>query len=124
MRSAGQVTRDGAGRGKRDPDAKALPRESETSRWKSIWAAPSVSRARNFSSGLFVLLNPDDRLRPRVGAVRHVLLFPCLGVTDQEDAGRSVDQEDSYRVVIGLAEKLAGRRSDDVRLTTMARRIG
>jgi hypothetical protein len=36
------------------------PSLSDASRWKSTWVSPSVSRARNHSSGVFVLLNPDD----------------------------------------------------------------
>jgi hypothetical protein len=37
------------------------------------------------------------RLRPRVGAVRHVLLLFCLGITGQEDVGRAVGKEDGHR---------------------------
>jgi hypothetical protein len=55
----------------------------------------------------FVLSNPDNRLRPRVGAFRHVLLLPSFSVAGQEDAGRAVAQEDGYRVAVGLREELA-----------------
>jgi hypothetical protein len=61
-----------------------------------------------------VLSNLDNPLRPRVGAARHVLLFPRLGATGQEDVDRAVGQEDGYRVVVGFAEELARWRSDDV----------
>jgi hypothetical protein len=36
-----------------------------------------------------------------------VLLFPHLGVAGQEDAGRSVYQEDGHQVVVGFTEELA-----------------
>jgi hypothetical protein len=39
---------------------------------------------------MFLLLNPDDRLEPRVGPVRHVRLPPRLGVASQEDAGHAL----------------------------------
>jgi len=42
-------------------------------------------------------------------------LLPHLGVTGQEDAGRAVGQEDGHRVVVGLGEKFAGWRGDDIR---------
>jgi hypothetical protein len=42
------------------------------------------------------------------------VLLPRLCVACQENAGRGVAQEDGHRVVVGLGEELAWRRSDDV----------
>jgi hypothetical protein len=49
----------------------------------------SLSRAWNPSSGDFVLLIPDDRLRPRVRTAHHVLFLSGLGV-----AGLKVARDD------------------------------
>src|SRR5215218_2014659 len=75
----------------------------------------SASRVRKRSSACFVVSNFDDRLRPRAGTVRHVLLLPHLGLTGQEDADRTVAQNDSYRVVVGLGEELAWRLASETR---------
>jgi hypothetical protein len=56
---------------------------------------------------------------PGVGSAGHVLLFPRLGVAGKQDARRAVAEEDRNRVVVGLAEELAGRRGDDVRDRTL-----
>jgi hypothetical protein len=61
-----------------------------------------------------VLVNPDDHSRPRVAAVRHVLFLPRFGIAGQEDASRTIGEEDGNRVVVGLGKKLASRRRDDV----------
>jgi hypothetical protein len=57
----------------------------------------------------------QDRLRPRVGPVRHVLLFSRLCVAGQEYAGCAVAQENSHRFVIGLAKEYSRQRGDNVR---------
>jgi hypothetical protein len=58
-----------------------------------------------------------DMIREGTGvrAAGHVLLLPCLRIPRQQDARRSVGEEDRNRVVVGLAEELARRRSFDVR---------
>ena len=35
------------------------PNRSNSLGWKSIWASLSVSKVRNFRSGIFVLVSPD-----------------------------------------------------------------
>ncbi len=57
-----------------------------------------------------------ERVR-EVRAVGRVLLLSCPGAVDQENAGPAVAQEDGYRVVVGLATALDGRRYDGVSLT-------
>src|SRR5687767_8376309 len=47
---------------------------------------------------LCVVSDFHDRLRPRVGAPRHLLL-PHIGVVGQKDAGRAVGQEDGNRAL-------------------------
>ena len=46
---------------------------------------------------------------------RDLPFLPGLCVAREEGAGRAVAQQDRHRVVVGLAEELAGRRSDNLR---------
>jgi hypothetical protein len=41
-------------------------------------------------------------------------LFPSPGVAHEQDAGRTVGEEDGHRVVAGLAEEFTRRRSGNV----------
>ena len=74
------------------PEANAVPaarphRADPTAMgWKNTLVLPLVSRARNCSSGCFVVSNPDDHSTPRVRTSSHILLVSSLGVAGQEDA--------------------------------------
>src|ERR671932_54776 len=49
------------------------------------WALPSVSRVRNLISGGFVVLNVDNRLRPRIEAVGPLTFYMVMRITDRHD---------------------------------------
>jgi hypothetical protein len=42
-------------------------------------------------------------------------------IDGEEEARRAVAEQDGHRVVVGLGEEVAGRRSDDVRLQTTSK---